>query len=105
MTATKATWAARVEDWRTSGLTAPAFCKGKDFSPGGLRYWASRLRQTEAATTTKEVRLARVVRTPPSAPATETPIVIEIGAARLGVRRGFDPEVLRAVLDVLGARR
>jgi hypothetical protein len=36
---------------------------------------------------------------------TETPILIELGTARLGVRRGFDPETLRAVLDVLGGGR
>ncbi len=103
MTETESTWAARVADWRASGLTAPAFCKGKGFSPNSLRYWASRLRKAEPGTSTEGVRLARVVRPmPPSVPAAETAIVIELGAARLGVRRGFDPETLRAVLDVLG---
>lgn len=97
-------WAARVAEWRASGETAPTFCKGKEFTPGGLRYWASRLRKPGEGGC-KEVRLARVVRTPQPAPAAETPIVIEVGAARLGVRRGFDPEVLRAVLSVLGAAR
>jgi len=35
----------------------------------------------------------------------EAPIVIEVGNACIGVRRGFDREVLRAILDVLGAAR
>jgi hypothetical protein len=98
-------WAARVEGWRASGQTAPVFCKGKDFTPGGLRYWASRLGNVRARGQAEGVRIARVVRAPQSAPATETPIVIEIGSARLGVRRGFDPEALRTLLDVLGGRR
>ncbi len=98
-------WAARVAEWRASGETAPTFCKGKDFSPGGLRYWASRLRKPGDGVAPKEVRIAQVVRTPQPAPAAETPILIEVGAVRLGLRRGFDPEVLRAVLYVLGAGR
>jgi hypothetical protein len=105
MTETESTWAARVSEWRTSGQTAPAFCKGKGFSPGGLRYWASRLGKGDQREPKPRVRLARVVGTTPPAVSTETPILIELGTARLGVRRGFDPETLRAVLDVLGGGR
>ena len=102
MTETEARWVERVANWRASGQTAPAFCKGKDFSAGGLRYWASRLRGAEEAVPATKARLARVVRGQPPAPAAEGAIVIEVGSARLGIRRGFDPEVLRAVLEVLG---
>jgi hypothetical protein len=102
MTETESRWAARVADWRASGQTAPAFCKGKDFSAGGLRYWASRLQKSAPK---GEVRLARVVRTPRAKDAIETPIFIELGNARLGVVRGFDPETLRAVLGVFGGGR
>jgi hypothetical protein len=105
MTETELKWAARVAAWRSSGQTAPAFCVGKDFKPGGLRYWASRIGKAGGGESAKPVRLARVVRASRTAPAVETPIVIELGAARLGVRRGFDPEALRAVLGVLGGGR
>jgi hypothetical protein len=134
-----------VDEWRASGKTAPVFCEGKEFSAGGLRYWASRLRggqgalrkrvrrgtrvargsqeakatetpketlpavgrgpQTAKVTETpKEVRLARVVRGP-QAETPETPIFIEVGHTRVGVRRGFDAASLRVVLDVLGGGR
>jgi hypothetical protein len=53
----------------------------------------------------KEVRLARVVRGPQRAEATETPILIEVGHTRIGVRRGFDVASLRIVLDILGGSR
>jgi transposase len=150
MTENESRWAARVEAWRTSGETAPDFCQGKEFSPGGLRYWASRLKRgvqgaprkrvhgarvarrlpmAEATEASKEVRGARVVRRPPLAEATETPkevrlarvvrgrrmaeapkttetpILIEVGHARVGVRRGFDAASLRVVLDILGGGR
>ena len=88
--------------WRSSGQTAPVFCKGKDFSAGGLRYWASKLGKAEHGGTRAEVRLARVVRGARPGAVAETPILIEVGSVRLGVRRGFDPETLRAVLGVLG---
>jgi hypothetical protein len=106
MTETEAKWAARVEDWRASGETARAFCEGKGFSPGGLRYWSSRLRKgAPSAAASGGVRLARVVRSAAAPQDAETPIVIEVGQARVGVRRGFDTAALRTVLDVLGAGR
>jgi hypothetical protein len=99
MTKTQATWAARVAAWRSSGQTAPAFCAGKEFSAGGLRYWSSRLGREPG----EDVRMARVVRAlPMPEPPTASPIAIEVGGARVAVQRGFDPEVLRAVLAVLG---
>jgi hypothetical protein len=105
MTETETKWAGRVSAWRASGLTAPAFCVGKDFKPGGLRYWSSRLGNGTGDSPGKAVRLARVVRGAGPTAAMETPIVIEVGGARVGVRRGFDPAVLGAVLDVLGGER
>lgn len=117
---TEAKWAARVEAWRASGLTARAFCEGKEYTASGLRYWASRLRKTQSEAGSaagsardggaardaapKEIRIARVVRAPVAAEP-ETPILIEVGTARLGVRRGFDRGVLRELLDVLGGVR
>jgi hypothetical protein len=70
-----------------------------------LRYWASRLGHAGVSAQAKQVRIARVVRAPKPAQTVETPILIEVGGARLGVRRGFDAETLRAVLDLLGGRR
>jgi hypothetical protein len=109
MTETESKWATRVAGWRASGQTAPSFCVGKEFKPGGLRYWASRLGKAgggAVGAAAKGVRLARVVRASRSVEAVvETPILIEVGTARLGVRRGFDPGALRAVLDVLGGGR
>jgi hypothetical protein len=65
-------WAKRVAAWRRSGLTSEAFSRRRDFSAGGLRYWASRLRKPTALQTGRSdrskrvsrprVRLARVVR-------------------------------------------
>ena len=100
---TEAKWAARVAAWRSSGLSAAEFCAGKDFQVSGLRCWASRLRQVESAATPRDVRIARVV-APGAAAEAETPIVLEVAGVRIAVRRGFDREVLRDVIDTLASR-
>jgi hypothetical protein len=112
-------WASRVAAWRSSGETSEEFCKGRDFTPGGLRHWAHRLgktrpynkRRTPARAEAGEIRLARVERVRIAA-ATHAPeesgdasLTIELGAARVVVRSGFDHATLAAVLDVLDARR
>lgn len=104
---TEAKWLARVEAWRASGLSARVFCEGEEYTANGLRYWSSRLRRTDGGRAVngdggdKAVRIARLVRAPLAAEP-ETAIVIEVGGARVGVRRGFDRSALREVLDVLG---
>jgi hypothetical protein len=105
MTETESKWSARVDEWRGSGKSAREFSQGKGFSAGGLRYWASRLGKGSQGARSRQARLARVVCAPKPAPVTETPIMVEVGGARLGIRRGFDPGVLRSVLDVLGGGR
>jgi transposase len=102
MTTTQAKWAARVAAWRSSGQTAPEFCKGKEFSPSGLRYWSSRLGRGEVV---REMRMARVVRALPTQESVTSSILVEVGGARIAVPRGFDPEALRAVLTMLGEAR
>jgi hypothetical protein len=105
-----ALWASRVEEWRRSGQTTGAFCSGREFSAGGLRYWVHRLRSEGGRVQGPPVRLARVVRqapvpatVPPSVPS-ETAVVIEVGMARVAVRSGFDRATLASVLDLLAAR-
>ena len=103
-----ATWGRRVAEWRASGLTSHAFSAGREFTAGGLRHWAYRLGKTrKQARSAAAVRIARVVRvasSPPPAPPSDVPIIVEVGGARVSLRAGFDRAALGAVLDVLGAR-
>jgi transposase len=106
------TWARRVAEWRSSGQTSTAFCRGKQFTAGGLRYWACRLSQRRQRNHAA-VRVARVVRVSefgassqheksPAAAGVDA-LVVEVGAARVAVRPGFDRATLAAVLEVIGA--
>jgi hypothetical protein len=116
-----AVWSERVSEWRASGKSSTSFCKGKAFTAGGLRYWASRLKGAPPGHPSSQpvVRLARVLRTPaPSrdeararvpAPTGSTftsdpTLVVEAHGARVSVRPGFDRATFAAVLDVLATQ-
>jgi hypothetical protein len=106
--ADRETWARRVAEWKASGLSSPAFCVGKDFTPGGLRHAAHWL--SHAAGGKPRVRVARVVRVGARRGAERSgaaqggsDLVVEVGRARIAVRRGFDPATLATVLELLGA--
>jgi hypothetical protein len=101
MRATSAEWSERVRAWRESGQTAPAFAEGKGYSASLLRWWGSELARRSGLGSAKPVRLARVVRRPPH----DARLTITVGAARIEVHAGFDPSLLRELVDALGARR
>ena len=109
-------WAARVAEWRASGQSALKFCEGKSFSVHSLRRWSSELAarrsvvESVAASKTREKtpRIARAVIRPEragdlAAAATGgAGVTLAIGPVQVRVERGFDPRVLRAVIDSLG---
>jgi hypothetical protein len=102
MTATQAKWADRVLEWRSSGQSAEQYAEGREFKGSTLRYWASmikRMEPGEAPAPAGRVRMARVVvRKAPADPTIE----VAVGAARVVVRAGFDPALLRQVIVALG---
>jgi hypothetical protein len=123
MTTTERVWAERVAEWQSSGMTSEEYSRGRDFTAGGLRHWAYRLRKAAAkrgAAARKAarptVRLARLVRAPAAPPPVatqQTPAVglpaesagltLRVGQVQVAVSCGFDRPTLAAVLEVLGA--
>jgi hypothetical protein len=106
---TEALWGDRVRAWRSSGKTASTFAEEKGLTLSALRYWAARLSRKPAAPA-----MVRLVATSavPAVPAAMTPVaeakaelVVEVGDAQVRVARGFDPELLRAVVHALGGAR
>jgi len=100
-------WSGWVEAWWRSELTAKAFAAEHGLNESTLRYNARLLRRAQASAGRAEeaaaLKLARVevVRSR----AVEAPIELELGEARIVIRRGFDRETLGELLDLLGARR
>lgn len=87
-------WRSRVAAWHHSGLDPDAFCADQPFAPSTLLGWSRRLRR-QAAATFIEVR-PRVVDPP------RPELVVEVGATRIRVAKGFDPALLNAVVAALG---
>src|SRR5512139_893639 len=88
-------WIERVSAWRASGERAETFSKREGYAASTLRWWASKLKQELAAlpmTTTREVRLARVVRTPaaPALASAQRGHAITLDVLHAGVRVGIE---------------
>ncbi len=107
MTETEAKWSERVREWKASGRTAKEFAEGREFKASTLVYWRSCLRMgiggsPGAKKRDPRIRMVRVV--PVSARAEEA-IMVAIGPARVAVRTGFNPALLRQVVRALGDER
>lgn len=111
MTTGRAEWAGHVEEWRSSGETATAFCEERGLKLRSLRYWSGRMRR-EAGQALNEtvaahqVRIARVRTKRERAGAEETvvaavPIRVRVGEMAIEVVPGFDEETLARVLGVV----
>ncbi len=118
-----AEWAARIDQWRESGLSLPAFCQRHGFRRGTMQNWvykptlkravedARRASQTAGDTpavtdelpaqtpTFLPVRLAEVI-TPEPGSRSAIEVVLRQGR-RVAVGPGFDPETLRRVVAAL----
>lgn len=119
---TEARWVERIREWRASGLSAKDFAMAKGYKASTLSWAASLLqRASESSPPTVPVAgevhpRARAERRRPSS--SKTPrflpvhtraagpavaeMVIEIGAVRVRVGRGFDASLLGEVVRALG---
>ena len=108
---TEAMWVERIEEWTRSGQSATEFAAGKPFTSGTLTWAASRLRNGARGSSKRrasrpragrqaKIQMAEVVRRSPRATATES-LVLEVGGARVLVKRGFDQMLLRDVVLAL----
>ena len=96
-------WVTEVRAWRASGLSADAFCKDRGYSASRLYNWSSRLnRANRGQDGQPAVAMARVVRRETAA-SERTPIVIQVGHARVEVTADSDPDALSVVLRALAS--
>lgn len=91
-----------MSEWRASGKPMTQFVVGREYSLASLRYWAGRIKaEDHSGIERNSVPLAKLVRTDTSAPCSREELVVEVGRARVRVGAGFEPSVLRAVLQLL----
>ena len=105
MTETQTKWTERVREWKASGRTAEEFAEGREYKASTLVYWASCLRRVSGDTAQprkRPARRVRMVRVVAGGPRPVDAIVVAVGGARVTVRPGFDPALLKQVVRALG---
>ena len=93
---TEALWRERLQAWRASGMTAEKFAQSRGYRPSTLTYLSWRLNRPKP-----RVFVPIVAR--PAATTVVSEMAVEIGAARVRVRRGFDAALLGEIVRALGA--
>jgi len=101
-----ADWAERVRAWRASGLSAEDFGGPLGYRPNALQWWERELSRRASPSKVRRrarskpmVAMARVVRREAHVGAA---LEVRLGATVIAVRRGFDAQLLREVVSVLG---
>jgi hypothetical protein len=96
-------WAARIRDYKASGLTMSAWCTAHSLTLHQLKYWlrkiADRSNSISPASSTKWIPLTVTNLEVP--PLQAPPLVIRIGHAGIEIRTGFDADLLRQVVRAL----
>lgn len=89
---------AEVAAWRASGISMGRFAMGRGYSRSSLEKWARATRTDDVAIVSPTFVRLEVERAPGE-------LVVEVGAARIRVGRGFDATLLSDIVATLGARR
>ncbi|MCY9663670.1 IS66 family insertion sequence element accessory protein TnpB [Paenibacillus alginolyticus] len=91
-------WTARIAAYRASGQTMKAWCAEHDLTLHQLKYWLYKAqRQVQSVPSATAFRPVAVTG---GIAATES-LWIHVGAARIDVRSGFEPKLLRDVVAAL----
>lgn len=92
----KQEWMTRIADYRASGLTMTAWCQAHSFSKEQLKYW---IRKTK--TTSPSKRPQHFVPLTTTEESAVSSLIVHIGKARIELHAGFDPQLLREVVQAL----
>jgi len=92
-------WTKRIAAYRASGQTMKAWCAEQNLTVHQLKYWLYKAqRQHNPAAASATFRAVAI-----TAPEPETePLWVQVGSARIVVRPGFEPQLLRDVVAALG---
>ena len=97
-------WKERVLDYKTSNLKALEWCEKNNLSIATLRYWVTKFNKEKTnedhqhqADGFVKVTVQSMVESP------KETIIINFNKMSINVSDGFDPVILRNVLEVMGA--
>lgn len=96
-------WIARITDYKSSGLTMSAWCTANQFKLDQLKYWLRKTKETSSSVSaTPSTRwMPLTVVSQPDTIVSKSSLVVRIGQASVELRAGFDPQLLREIVDAL----
>lgn len=98
---TKKNWPELIQEYRASGLTGIQWCEKNGFKIHTLRYHIGKLNK-ENKKVSHETKWASIVPEESAVNGIEAkPLKIIIGQSTIEVAQGFDPDTLKAVVEVL----
>ena len=100
----RAIWGQRLVELNGSGLSGRAWCARQGISYHKYRYWKDRIESSEREGDIQPVQwLALDSTSYGSGSGMDVGITVRIGAAVVDVRKGFDPELLRGIVQALSS--
>ncbi|WP_138753061.1 IS66 family insertion sequence element accessory protein TnpA [Paenibacillus sinopodophylli] len=88
-------WARHIATYQKSGQTMKAWCAQENLKVHQLKYWLYKspiAKPTETSTTFRAVAIQH---------SQHEPLWVQVGVARIAVRTGFEPQLLRDVVAAL----
>ncbi|PDO09197.1 MAG: hypothetical protein BLM47_13960 [Candidatus Reconcilbacillus cellulovorans] len=89
-------WAARIADYRSSGLTMAAWCARHHIRVDQLKYWLYRRKLQNPSPRAAGPRFLPLTVTEPS-----PTLTVRVGSVHIDLKPGFDPQLLKAVVRAL----
>lgn len=98
-------WMERISDYRSSGLTMAAWCEANNFTKEQLKYWLRKSKEISSSPTlnsnSPQFVPVTIAETADNESASSSHLVVRIGQASIEVRSGFNPQLLREVVQAL----
>ncbi len=95
-------WRKRLDDQVQSGLSVRQWCEQNRCCPKRFRYWRDRLTNGDAEVETGASWLPVEINS--VEPTGASQLTLSVAGAQIELRPGFDPALLRAVVDALAVR-
>lgn len=91
-------WKQLIADYRSSGLSAPAWCQQKQISIHKLRYWINKINRALPVEKTEQ-QWVSVLQSGPNASSSD--ITVKIANAEISISEGFNKQLFLEVVQVL----
>ena len=98
-------WRKRIDDIASSELTVEKWCELNGTTVRQYGYWRKKLGSAAKQRTPPANWVAVAVAEPPPAPTPPSGVTVRIAGAEIPLQPGFDPALLRAVVEALGTAR